>query len=138
MQVWRSAGGYWTLPYLVGGTWSQGVAINNLGQIVGTAGSSPTDFTGHAFLYSGGIMVDLNSVTVGLPSGVTLLGGMSINDVGQIFVWAEAGPGAGSFYYLLTPQDSGGPVPEPGSLALAGAGALIVLCRMSFARRRCY
>ena len=50
-QMWSSANGYSTLGYLGTGNWAEAVAVNNLGQVVvGTAGSSPSDLMGEAFL----------------------------------------------------------------------------------------
>jgi len=66
-----------TLP---GGTTSQASGINNSGQVVGF--SNITSGAYHAFLYSGGTMIDLNSsVSADLPSGVYLTGAAGINDL---------------------------------------------------------
>jgi probable HAF family extracellular repeat protein len=100
------------VPFLPTGTWAENVAINNLGQITGEAGSSPSDWMGHAFVYINGVMVDLNTVTNGIPAGKTLLEGMFINDAGQIIVWTDS-----TNYLLLTPEAS---VPEPGTWWLVG------------------
>jgi probable HAF family extracellular repeat protein len=79
-----------------------GLGINNSGQIVGASG-------GRAFLYSGGAMVDLNSLIDPL-SGWALGNAWAINDAGQITGWGYIGGRQNAF--LLTP------VPEPSSIAL--------------------
>jgi probable HAF family extracellular repeat protein len=75
---------------------SEAYAINNNGQVVGKS-KIPGGST-HAFLYSGGVMLDLNSL-VNLP-GVNLYTAYGINDRGQIL--------ANSSFdgYLLTPVSS--------------------------------
>jgi probable HAF family extracellular repeat protein len=67
-----------TLP---GGSYSQGKGINASGQVVGTADNSDGYKT--AFLYSGGVMQDLNTL-IDPNSGWTLYGAVAVNDVGQI------------------------------------------------------
>jgi probable HAF family extracellular repeat protein len=79
-----------------------GLGINNSGQIVGVSG-------GRAFLYSGGAMVDLNSLIDPL-SGWALGNAWAINDAGQITGWGYIGGRQNAF--LLTP------VPEPSSIVL--------------------
>jgi len=69
----------------LGGKWSVGRDINNSGQVTGFDSSS---FTGggqaRPLLYSGGLMVDLNTLVVGGPPGLTLRVAAGINDRGQI------------------------------------------------------
>jgi probable HAF family extracellular repeat protein len=76
-------------------------AINNLGQVVGAAGSPQRAFTWTA---AEG-MVDLLTRVVGAPSGLFLLEAQAINDSGQIVVRANTG------LFLLTPADPATPVP---------------------------
>ena len=66
-----------TLP---GGTFSRANAINNLGQVVGDAETTPS-YIGlfHAFLYINGTMTDL-----GTQPGVTVSFANAINDQGQV------------------------------------------------------
>lgn len=66
----------------LGGSYSTAEAINNAGQVTGEA-STAGDTAFDAFLYTGGTMVDLNSV---LPPGSpwVLLSASGINDRGQI------------------------------------------------------
>ena len=67
---------------------TEGLALNNQGQVVGRAAtnlvfmSGPVN-TSHAFLYSGGTMMDLNNLTTA-PTGWTLQSATGINDRGQI------------------------------------------------------
>jgi hypothetical protein len=69
-------------------------------------------------------MIDLSSVTFGLPAGVWLSGAGSINNVGQILA-----DGIDGQVYLLTPNAE---TPEPMSLGLAGT----VLAGLFLMRRR--
>jgi probable HAF family extracellular repeat protein len=66
----------------LGGTTSYASGINTAGWIVGT--SSTTGGQTDAFVISGGSMLDLNSITTGLPGGVTLTNATSINNLNQI------------------------------------------------------
>jgi len=97
-QTWSSSTGLVTLPRLVADGFGEGVAINDSGVAIGAAAVSSSDWMGQAVVYSGGTVTNLNSVTQGLPSGVSLLEGMSINNPGQIIAWAIGA------YYLLTPN----------------------------------
>ena len=65
-----------------GGAYSEALGINNAGQVVGSA-TLAGDQERHAFLYSGGRLIDLNSL---LPpgSGWLLFQARAINDAGQI------------------------------------------------------
>ena len=88
-------------------------AINNIGEIVGTAYIS-SKYDSDAFLYSGGFMIDLNTL---IPSSTwTLQAAEAINDCGQIVC---NGYRNGQTHALLLT-----PVPEPSTLALLGAGAI--------------
>lgn len=74
--------------------------VNNLGQIVGWFARA-TDNLSAAFVCTGTCadLVDLNTVTTGLPAGVRLRNANDINDRGQI-----AADGSDGHIYLLTPQ----------------------------------
>jgi len=89
---------------------SAGYGINDLTQIVGATDT-------RAFIYSDGIMTDLNSDLVN-SLGVTLTEARGINDSGQIVA------NGGGMAFLLTPLA----VPEPSTFALvAGAVSLLLL-----------
>ena len=92
-----------TLP---GGDFSLGRAINDSGQVVGTAGIAGG--AGHAFLYSGGQMLDLNSL-IAPGSGFTLTGVSGISDTGYI-TGSGTAPDGHTHAFLLTPLAL---VPEP-------------------------
>ncbi len=98
---------------------SKAYGINDSGQVVGTCSGS--DGYNHAFLYSDGAMIDLNTF---LPadSGWLLARACAINDSGQI-VGIGMNPEGFTGAYLLTPA------PEPGMLCLLLPGGLAILRR---------
>lgn len=114
------------LGTLSGGGISQATGINTNGWVVGygNTASSAQD----AFLYSGGHLLDLNSL-LSPGSGWTLQDATGINDLGQIV-------GTGTFNgqnqaFLMTPT----PVPLPATAWLLGSG-LLGLLGVARARRR--
>jgi probable HAF family extracellular repeat protein len=94
----------------LGGCYAYG--INASGQVVGQSSN------GHGFLYSGGVMTDLNSL---LPagSGWQLVNANAINDSGQIVGDGVINGQDHAFLLDTSPADF---TPEPGSLALLGVG----------------
>jgi probable HAF family extracellular repeat protein len=89
-------------------SYSEGFAINDAGQVVGSSHFGLGHFqSSHAFLYSSGQMRDLNSL-IDPTLGITLYEARAINNNGQIV----------ADHYLLTP------VPEPSTLALFGVALL--------------
>ena len=91
------------------GAWRDG--INASGQVTGW--SYTTTGTMHAFLYSGGVMTDLNTL-IDPTSGWVLQTAQAINDSGQITGYGIIGGQTHAF--LLTP------IPEPSSVVLAALG----------------
>jgi probable HAF family extracellular repeat protein len=108
--LWTSTGGMQDLGTLPAPYDYQCVAagINAAGQVVGYCWSSANSF--RAWLYSGGVMLDLNSLVVNLPAGEVLGLATGINDRSQIAVNGNSGA------YLLTPVSS-----------LAGVDLLLLL-----------
>jgi probable HAF family extracellular repeat protein len=97
-------------------------AINNLGQVVGAAGSPQRAFTWTAATG----MVDLLTRVVGAPSGLFLLDAQAIND--KIVVRANTG------LFLLTPADPATPVqPLLGTIQAADPVAVGAPLAMSVA-----
>jgi probable HAF family extracellular repeat protein len=108
----------------LGGDFSSGFAINDSGQVVGL---STYDASGayHAFLYSGGQMLDLNNL-IAPGSGFTLEVARGISDNGYIVGFGTAADGNQHAFLLI-------PVPEPAGLVLLGTGAVALL---GYAARR--
>ena len=99
---------------------TEGLALNNLGQVVGTAatnlifdGDYPTN-TSHAFLYSGGTMMDLNNLTT---APFTLESATGINDYGQIVGYGVSAARI-QRAFLLTPMPT---------LAITTAGSSVTI-----------
>lgn len=99
-------------------------AINASGTVVGY--SFLPGVATAAFVYSGGRMIDLNSVTA-LPAGWSLREATGVNDNGQIVGWAIT-PAGNYDAYLLTP------IPEPAAWASLLAFGMILLPRARPAR----
>jgi probable HAF family extracellular repeat protein len=124
----------------LGGGTSDGLAINNRGQVVGdSVVMTATGYANHAFLYTSGVgMVDLNSL-IDPASGWTLESATAINDSGEI-----AGNGlidGQKHAFLLTPDHSHAstsitPVPEPASIFLYACGFLCLLACGAATRHR--
>ena len=113
----------------LGGAFSIGMAINNLGQVVGSSNPTPLEYNTHAFLYTDDRMIDLNML-IDPDSGWILLEATGINDAGQIV-------GNGYFNgiphaFLLTPTDGRydlSSVPEPATLPILALAALALIRR---------
>jgi probable HAF family extracellular repeat protein len=139
--------------------------INDLGQVVGTAG-------GHAFLYSGGTMTDLgvlpgasNSRAAGINSSGQIVGASLVSGVGdRAFLYSNGtmsrlndliGPNPKWNIFAANDINDKGwivgsgvaangeqhailltPVPEPSTLALLGIGIICLPSLFGFARRR--
>ncbi len=104
---------------------SQGLAVNSSGTVVGQSATPGGNW--RAFVYSGGVMSDLNTL---LSSNLdALLGGSgwylssaaAINNAGMVLAKAVSGaPTMPGYAVLLTPV--GGDTPEPATYLLLGAG----------------
>ena len=84
-----------------------------------------SNFAYRAFLWDGRSMLDLNDL-IAPGSGWTLEQGLAIDDAGQITGFGTIGDENHPF--LLTPVTVA-EVPEPGTLALMGTGAIGLLPR---------
>ncbi len=69
----------------LGGANSVAYSINSSGDAVGESGTDPANSSQiHAFLYTGGQLVDLNSLIVASDAALVLTDAQSINDIGWI------------------------------------------------------
>ena len=109
----------------LGGTSSYGFGVNDAGQVVGSLYNSLTG-GGHAFLYSGGQMLDLNSL-IAPSSGFALQWATGISDTGSITDFGTTSNGQ-THAFLLTH------VPEPAGWVLLGTGAVALLGYMAWRR----
>ncbi len=85
----------------LGGNSSSATGINTSGQIVGRS-TTTGELATHGFLYSGGVMYDLNNLVTGSSMEINVAS--SINDVGQIVGTAGGMDGTG-FAVRLDPSD---------------------------------
>jgi probable HAF family extracellular repeat protein len=97
--LWDNTNGMQDLGTL-GGNTSTARGINNFGQVVGSTGTG-------AFLYSDGVMTDLNTL-IPPDSGLFLYTAYGINDAGQI-VGGATGPDHHTHAFLLTPDGNSAP-----------------------------
>jgi len=105
----------------LGGTSSVGQGVNASGQVVGNS-TTTGDTAQHAFLYSGGVMTDLNTL-ITPNSGFLLDYANGISDTGFI---TGAGTNSAGFQYafLLTPN---APAAVPEASTTVSFGLLLVL-----------
>ena len=118
----------------LGGGSSYAYAINDSGSIVGYSWSDDEE-TPRAFLYTGGVLLDLNSL-IPADCGWQLLNAYGINNAGQIVGTGLYDGQSSAFLLDPAPQfrlAAPEAVPEPESLA-AAAVALVILALV--ARRR--
>jgi len=118
------SGGVTTDLGTLGGAFSNGAAINDLGQVVGH--SERSSGLAHGFIYSGGVMQDLTAL---VEPGFEIYAAYGINNAGQIAAYGIQTATGQPQGLLLTPNraptaDAGGPysVPEGGSVTLTGSG----------------
>jgi probable HAF family extracellular repeat protein len=106
------------------GIYSQAFGINNAGAVVGYWSNTGDQTSGrNAFLYAGGVMSDLNTLTTG--SAWTLQEANGINNAGDI-VGYGINPAGNQDAFLLTPVS----VPEP------AAAVMMVTIGLLMGRRR--
>ena len=111
----------------LGGMSSEGLGINDTGQIVGWAGTNTS--SSHAFLYRDGVMQDLHDL-IDPASGWTLEVASAISNNGLITGVGQS-PSGRQRLFLLTP------IPEPsGFLTLGGLSTLALLRKMRRGRTR--
>ena len=91
-------------------SWVYGNGINNAGEVVGGADTATGAY--HGFLYTNGLMQDLNSL-IPADSGWEILDAKGINDTGQIAA-TGINPEGYDHAVLLTPGDQTTPTGKPG------------------------
>jgi probable HAF family extracellular repeat protein len=94
------------LGTLAGGAVSQGDAINDKGQVTGTA-YTVGNAEPHAFLWNGSAMLDLNKIVQPLQPHVTLMLGIAINNRGQILADGYDSNLNQTHAYLVSPTPPG-------------------------------
>ncbi len=120
--VYQANGAQVDLSKLAGGLGADGYAINDRSQVVGSvySGAPSPD---HAFIYTNGQVLDLNSL-IPPGSGWHLDEAFGINNAGQIVGQGTIDGNQRAF--LLTPQA----VPEPQTLALYAGAILASYCTL--------
>lgn len=110
--------------------------INTAGQAVGSLSTDAftlggNSFSSHGFLYSGGVLTDLNTL-VNPTQGWTILSAYGINDAGQISVLAANNQGQSHVLLLSSPAVL---VDEPPTLVLLCSGVVLGLGLRRASRR---
>jgi probable HAF family extracellular repeat protein len=101
--AWPADGGpAQDLGALPGDQPSYAFAINRAGVIAGQA--TAEDGSSHAVLFSGGQIIDLQSLTERVPQGVHLASAVAINNHGWILVHAETEGTDHARHFLLQPK----------------------------------
>ncbi len=110
------------LGVLPGGTYSHSDSVNDSGQVVGTG---DTDVGQAAFLYSGGVMTDLNTL-IAPGSGLALIEATHISNNGFITGIAQAPGGTHAFLLTPIPVNHGPKITVTARAAQDGNGNIIV------------
>jgi probable HAF family extracellular repeat protein len=107
----------------LGGGFSYPLALNNSNAIVGGSYVDANNTIYHAFIWTNGLMADLNGLLDQSGAGWTLIEARGINDAGQI---TGVGSIAGvNHAFLLTPAST--VVPAPNITSIQASGSSVVL-----------
>ncbi len=131
--LFSTSGGPNTDLGTLGGFYSAANTANQAGWVAGWSWNASN--ASDAFLWSAGLgMVSLDTLVDASGAGWDLTEAIAMNDAGQITVWAQS-RSTGEYHALLlsdrnvVPPAAANGVPEPGTLALAGAALLALRSR---------
>jgi probable HAF family extracellular repeat protein len=113
------AGGTMTDLGTLGGDFSYALSINNSNVIVGGSFVDTSDVVYHAFIWTNGLIADLNGLIDQSGAGWTLIEARAINDGGQITGVGTLG--GVNHAFLLNPGSTSGPVPNITSIQTIGS-----------------
>jgi probable HAF family extracellular repeat protein len=129
--TYSNLGGLIALGLLPGGSNSFATAVNSSGQIVGYGDIGASDASGntiyHAFLYTGGKLYDMNTLTAN-AKGWRIDDALAINDSGEI-VGQALNPAGQAHAILLTPLSDAAPiiVTQPAAAAVKAGGKVTLM-----------
>src|SRR6266545_8119200 len=94
--LWTRQGGMVPLACPSGRPYCLARDVNAVGQVAGSAWSTPVDIPGHAVRWTGGVAQDLGTIGTGMQSE-----GWGINDAGTVvgYSWTGTGLGPHGFSY---------------------------------------
>jgi probable HAF family extracellular repeat protein len=117
------AGGTMTDLGTLGGDFSYPLSINNSNVIVGGSYVDTNDVVYHAFIWTNGLIADLNGLLDQSGAGWTLIEARAINDGGQIT--GVGALGGVNHAFLLNPGSTSVPLPNITSIQTIGSSVVL-------------